>query len=77
MKHRALCCFLIALTLVVNSISFLPFNGSVVEQLFTYSWLLFAIVVIVGNGIELIPKKRRVYVKRAILEEKPRHYMRG
>lgn len=74
--QRTLICCLIATIMLIYSIQLLPFHGEWIEQLFAWSWLLFAVIVISGNGIHLLAqrKKKEVEVEKAI---RKRSYLRG
>ncbi len=75
--HRALICFLISLSLLIYCAPLLPFHGSTIEQLFSYSWLVFSILVISGNGLELLYKRKQVSQHGAVEKQRVRQHLRG
>ncbi|NEU29891.1 hypothetical protein GN156_03755 [bacterium LRH843] len=60
MQQRALICLLFAIIMIVYAIRMLPFGGTSAEQIFSWSWIAFALLVISGNGLQLLYKRRNI-----------------
>ncbi|GIN11716.1 hypothetical protein J26TS2_15830 [Shouchella clausii] len=54
MKQRLFICLLAATVLVVYAFDYLPIHEEGIGQIFAYSWLAFAALVIAGNGVALL-----------------------
>ena len=58
MRERAVICFLIAAIMLIYGIGYLPFDGEGIAQVFAWGWVAFAIIVLIGNAIQLLYIKR-------------------
>ncbi|MFC0557926.1 hypothetical protein [Halalkalibacter alkalisediminis] len=58
MKQRYFMCFLLATAMLMYGIEFLPMAGSMVDQIFAWGWIAFASMVILGNGLHLLYRKK-------------------
>lgn len=65
--------------MIVYSFEYLPFDGSGIDRIFAWSWLVFALFVVSGNGLHLLyQKKQRSRVAVPVREkENQRAKMRG
>ncbi|ALA54348.1 hypothetical protein CAY60_009655 [Shouchella clausii] len=54
MKQRSFICLLAAIVLVVYAFDYLPIHEEGIGQMFAYSWLAFAALVIAGNGVAVL-----------------------
>lgn len=57
MRQRAFLCCLLSAFMLLYSFSFLPFQGEPLAQAFAYSWVVFAIIVLIGNSLHLLYRK--------------------
>ncbi|MDT8859403.1 hypothetical protein N0O92_04090 [Alkalihalobacillus sp. MEB130] len=79
MKQRLFLSFLLSIAMIVYGIEYLPFDGTGVDRVFAWSWMVFALFVVSGNGLHLLyQKKRRKRVAVPIHKMSPaREKMRG
>jgi hypothetical protein len=59
LKQRLFLSFLLAVAMVVYGLEYLPFDGSGMDRVFAWSWLMFAMLVISGNCFHLLYQKKR------------------
>ncbi len=59
MKQRSFICLLAAIVLVVYAFDYLPIHEEGIGQMFAYSWLAFAALVIAGNGVAVLGEYRQ------------------
>lgn len=57
MRQRAFLCCLLSALMLFYSFSLLPFQGEPLAQAFAYSWVAFAIIVLIGNSLQLLYRK--------------------
>ncbi len=51
--------FLLSAAMLIYGAEYLPYDGSVIDQIFAWAWTVFALFVIGGNGLHLLYQKRQ------------------
>ncbi|WP_227936607.1 hypothetical protein [Alkalihalobacillus deserti] len=57
MRQRYFMCFLLSVALLIYGVEYLPLTGWGIDQLFASIWITFAVLVICGNGLQLLYRK--------------------
>ncbi|ARK31712.1 hypothetical protein [Halalkalibacter krulwichiae] len=71
MKQRLFISFLLSMTMLIYGLEYLPFNGSMIDQVFSWAWTGLAVLVISGNGLHLLYHKNQQR-REAVLVKKYR-----
>ncbi|MFC0473262.1 hypothetical protein ACFFHM_22860 [Halalkalibacter kiskunsagensis] len=58
MKQRLFMSFLLSVAMLIYGAEYLPYDGTVIDQIFAWSWTVFALLVIGGNGLHLLYQRR-------------------
>lgn len=79
-KNRLFLCFLLGVTIVFYGVPYLNFQGDLKTTIFSFSWLLFAMMAISGNLVAILYRKRIIKsetIRQSLVtqrKQKARHY---
>lgn len=70
MKQRYFMCLLLSTAMLIYGIDYLPIMGSGIDQIFAWTWIGFACMVILGNGLHLLYRKNEEARKSVPMRKK-------